>query len=158
MNNTAELLRLINNVIRIGTIAEVDHAAARVRVTVGELITAWLPWLESRAGTTRTWSPPTMGEQVVLFSPGGDLAAAVVLAGLYRQTHPAPSGSPGKWHAVMPDGAIIEYDHQAHHLQASLPGSATIKATGAITLESAADINLTAAGNIALSAARIDLN
>lgn len=158
MNNTAELLRLITNMIRTGTIAEVDHATARVRVTIGELLTAWLPWLEQRAGTTRTWSPPTVGEQVAVLSPGGDLAAAIVLTGIYRQAHPAPSQSADVWHTVMPDGAVIEYNHQESHLQATLPGSATITAQGVINIESAADINITAAGNIALSAARIDLN
>ena len=35
MNNVAELLRLIHNLIRTGTIAEVDHAAARVHARGG---------------------------------------------------------------------------------------------------------------------------
>ena len=42
-----------------GTIAEADLAAPRVRVDTGGLTTHWLPWLECRAGTTRTWNPPT---------------------------------------------------------------------------------------------------
>src|SRR5690606_35044517 len=94
MNNTAELLRLINNLIRLGTIAEVDYPNARVRVRDGELLTAWRPWIECRSGTTRTWNPPTLGEQAVLFSPGGDPATAVVLTGLYRDQHPAPVTNP----------------------------------------------------------------
>ena len=57
--NLVELLRLIHNLIRLGTIAEVDHARARVRVQSGELLTNWLPWIEARAGTTRDWDPPT---------------------------------------------------------------------------------------------------
>lgn len=61
--NLVELLRLVHNLIRLGTIAEVDHSHAQVRVQSGELLTNWLPWLEARAGTTRTWSAPTVGEQ-----------------------------------------------------------------------------------------------
>src|SRR5690554_6174321 len=111
-----ELLRLIHNLIRLGTIAEVDHSRARVRVQSGTLLTNWLPWIEARAGTTRTWSPPTVGEQVVVLSPGGDPAAGIVLTGLYQQAHPAPSHNAnviGRW---LPDGTRVEYDHNSHTL------------------------------------------
>lgn len=132
--NLVELQRLIHNLLRLGTIAEVDHARARVRVKSGELLTAWLPWLESRAGTTRSWSPPTVGEQVMLFSPGGDPAAGVVLTGLFSNAHTAPANSADLWRWDMPDGALLEYNHVAHHLQATLPGSATLDAQGAVTV------------------------
>ena len=112
MNNAAELLRLIENLIRLGTIAEVDHEAARVRVKSGELLSAWVPWVNGRAGTTRDWNPPTKGEQCVLFSPGGDTANAFATPGLFQQAHPAPSNNPaliGRWY---PDGTRVEYDHE----------------------------------------------
>ncbi len=152
LHSAAELLRLIHNLVRLGTIANVDHARARVRVATGEITTAWLPWLEERAGTTRTWNPPTVGEQVVVFAPGGDMASAVVLAGLYRTQHPAPSDSADVWHAVMPDGAVIEYDHAASHLQATLPGSATLDAQGDVTVTTPAALTATAGGGATLNA------
>ncbi|MDI5893080.1 phage baseplate assembly protein V [Halomonas rhizosphaerae] len=152
LHSAAELLRLIHNLVRLGTVAEVDHARARVRVATGEITTAWLPWLEKRAGTTRTWNPPTEGEQVVVFAPGGDMASAVVLAGLYRTQHPAPSDSADKWHAVMPDGAVIEYNHAASHLQATLPGSATLTAQGDVTVDTPAALTATAGGGATLNA------
>jgi len=150
----AELLRLIHNLIRLGTIAEVDHASARCRVQIGELTTARLPWLELRAGETRTWNPPTLGEQVLVLSPGGDLSAGVVLAGLYRQAHPAPVVSGGLWHIVMPDGAVIEYDHAAHHLRAILPGSAEVTAPGGMTIHGDTTIN----GSLAVNGAGLTHN
>ncbi|SFT96147.1 phage baseplate assembly protein V [Halomonas saccharevitans] len=152
LHSAAELLRLIHNLVRLGTVAEVDHARARVRVATGEITTAWLPWLEARAGTTRTWSPPTVGEQVVVFAPGGDMVSAVVLAGLYRTQHPAPSGSADVFHAVMPDGAVLEYDHAASHLQATLPGSATLAAQGDVTVTTPAALTATAGGGATLNA------
>ncbi|ERS88738.1 phage baseplate assembly protein V [Halomonas sp. PBN3] len=158
LHSAAELLRLIHNLIRLGTVAEVDHASARCRVQIGELTTAWLPWLEERAGTTRTWNPPTVGEQVVVFAPGGDMASAVVLAGLYRATHPAPSDSPDVWREVMPDGAVIEYDHAAHRLLAETGPSKIVMDRDRILLESnGSTIELDASG-IRLNGARIDLN
>tara|TARA_Y100001001_G_scaffold153797_2_gene167816 strand:- start:25 stop:648 length:624 start_codon:yes stop_codon:yes gene_type:complete len=149
LHGAAELLRLIHNLIRFGTIAEVDHSRARVRVKSGELLTAWLPWIEGRAGTTRDWDPPTTGEQVVLFSPGGDPSAGVVLTGIFSQKHAAPSDNAGLWRRVMPDGAVLEYDHANRHLNADLPGSATITAPGGVTINANVTLNgrLTIAGD-----------
>ncbi|WP_251978562.1 phage baseplate assembly protein V [Salinicola avicenniae] len=152
MNNVAELLRLIHNLIRLGTIAEVDHASARVRVRSGGLLTTWLPWLALRAGTTREWDPPTISEQVVLLSPGGDPALGVALTGLFSTAHPAPSDAASLWHRVFPDGAVIEYDHEAHHLRAALPGSASIDAQADVTVTTTAALTATAAGGATINA------
>lgn len=152
MTNAAELLRLIHNLIRLGTIVQVDSARAKVRVQTGDITTNWLPWIESRSGTTRTWNPPTPGEQCAMFSPGGDLSAAVVLTGLYRNQHPAPSDNPDVWNLTLPDGAVIEYDHAASHLQATLPGSATIDAQGAVKVTTAGTLTATAAGGATINA------
>lgn len=140
--HTVELARLLHNLIRLGTIAEIDHGdamaapprPARVRITTGELLTDWLPWLESRAGATRTWNPPTIGEQVVLLAPGGELAGAVVLGAINSNAYPAPSDDPNLTRWDMPDGAVIEYDHAASHLRASLPGSAAVTAPKGVTV------------------------
>lgn len=130
LQSAAELLRLIHNLIRFGTIAEVDHDLARVRVKSGELLSAWLPWIECRAGSTRTWNPPTQGEQVVLFSPGGDPATGVVLTGLFSDAHPAPSHLGHLWRCLFPDGGVFEYDHADSVLRINLPGSIEIHAPG----------------------------
>ncbi|WP_136067090.1 phage baseplate assembly protein V [Modicisalibacter radicis] len=156
--NIVELTRLLHNLIRLGTIAAVDHAAARVRIQSGKLLTDWLPWIESRAGTTRDWDPPTVGEQVIVFSPGGDPRSGIVLTGIFSDASPAPANSGDLWRRVFPDGAVLEYDHQASYLRAELPGSASVTAAGAIAIESGADISITAAGNVAIRGARIDLN
>ena len=42
-----------------------------------------------RAGADREWDPPTIGEQVVLLSPSGNLAQGVVLTGLFSDLIPA---------------------------------------------------------------------
>lgn len=132
--HTVELARLLQNVIRLGTIAEIDHAAARVRVSTGDLLTDWLPWCETRAGKTRTWNPPTRGEQVLLLASGGELAGAVVLGAINSNAYPAATDDPNLTHWLMPDGAVIEYDHAASHLRADLPGSAAITAPKGVTI------------------------
>ena len=50
----SELLRLILNLIRFGTIADIDHDAQRVRVLVGKNTTTWRPWITFRAGDAQT--------------------------------------------------------------------------------------------------------
>lgn len=125
MTDYAELARLIENLIRIGTIAEVDLVKARVRVQTGDLLTGWLPWPAARAGDDREWDPPTVNEQVVLLSPSGQLANGVAILGVFSDAHPA-NGDRAKLHRrTYSDGAVIEYDSHAHHLRAHLPGGGT---------------------------------
>lgn len=102
-----DVLRKLENLVRTGTIAEVRHElpGALVRVRTGNNVTDWRPYHELRAGNTRTWNPPTVGEQVTLLSPGGDLAGALVIGGIYQNDHSAPSTDPNKTVTVYPDGA-----------------------------------------------------
>lgn len=132
-----DLLRRLENLLRPGTVHAVDHAAARIRVASGDLLTDWLPWFERRAGTTRSWSPPTIGEQCLLLCPGGEMAAGLVLVGLYSDSNPAPVDGPDLHHAAFADGAVIEYDQAGHSLRATLPAGATVSVTapGGITLD-----------------------
>lgn len=134
--NINELIRLILNLARKGTILEVDHQAALCRVASGELQTNWIPWLAIAAGTTRDWRPPTTGEQVLLICPGGDPADAVALCGIYSDKAPAPSNSKDTHTRIYPDGAVLEYDHQAHRLTVTLPegGEILVDAPAAVTI------------------------
>lgn len=150
MNDLANLARLLENLIRLGTIAAVQMAPPRVKVTTGTLTTAWLPWLTPRAGADREWNPPTVGEQVLLLSPSGQLANGVALAGLFSDLIPANGERAALHRSTYRDGAVIEYDSAAHKLTASIPGDISITAGG--------DITITAAGNFAVTAARVDLN
>lgn len=131
----ADLARRVANMIRTGRVAEVDHAGPRVRVQSGDLLTGWLPWQTHRAGSTRTWNPPTVGEQVMILSPSGDPAAGIVTPALYCQDHPAPDASPNTHVIEFPDGAIIGYDHASHALD--ITGIATVRvvASESVTLD-----------------------
>jgi len=142
MNEFAALARLIENLVRLGTIAAVDHGSltdqrpARVRVQSGELLTGWLPWLTLRAGSSREWDPPTLGEQVLLLSPSGQTTQGIVLCGLFSQLLPANGDRADLHRRSYPDGAVIEYDSQAHRLSAVLPqgGVTQLTSTGGITI------------------------
>jgi phage baseplate assembly protein V len=122
--------------IRFGTIATVDLAGGRCTVAAGELTSGPIRWLAARAGATRAWSPPTIGEQVVLLCPDGELAGAIALLGV-SSTANAPPGNTLRELVTFADGAVLAYDPQAHALEAILPAGATarIVADGGITLE-----------------------
>lgn len=111
MTALADIARRLDNLIRLGTVAAVDHAAARCRVQTGGLLTTWLPWMAHRAGNTRTWTPPTIGEQVIVFSPSGEPGAGIVLTGIYTAAHDQPSASADEHVIDYPDGARIAYNH-----------------------------------------------
>lgn len=134
-----------DQLIRLGTIASVDLASARCTVRLadgddGE--TGPLPWKEGRAGETRTWSPPSIGEQVVLICAGGELGAGLVLRGLPCEAFP-PVGNSLTELIRFSDGAILSYDPASHALAFTLPGGATmgIEADGGIAITG--DITLT---------------
>lgn len=125
MNDYAALSRLLENLIRFGVIAAVQMKPPRVKVKTGELTTAWLPWLALRAGSDREWDPPTLDEQVMLFSPSGQLANGIVVTGVFCDHIPANGERAGLHRRTYADGAVIEYDSVAHHLNATLPGNGT---------------------------------
>lgn len=125
MNNLATLTRLLENLIRYGTIADVQMSPPRVRISTGKITTTWLPWLAARAGADREWAPPTVGEQVILLSPSGQLATGVVLTGLFSDNSPANGDRPGLHRRSYSDGTFIEYDSVTHHLNAVLTAGGT---------------------------------
>ena len=140
--DSVELSRRLENLIRIGTVHSVDHAAVRLRVQTGKLVTDWLPWLEQRAGETTTWDPPTVGEQCVVFSPSGEPAGGIVLVGINSAAIQPPSDSPKKHIIKFPDGAVFSYDHAASHLEISGIKTATVVASEAIKLVAGESITL----------------
>ncbi|RED07054.1 MULTISPECIES: phage baseplate assembly protein V [Pseudomonadaceae] len=119
MTDIAALSRLIENLIRLGTIAEVDHGSlqdkrpSRVRVQSSELLTGWLPWPALRAGTTRDLDPHTLGEQVLVLSPSGQTAQCISITGLFSALIPANGDRAYPHRRTYPDGAVVEYDSEA---------------------------------------------
>lgn len=136
-----DLLRRLENLLRPGTVQAIDHASARLRVASGDLLTDWLPWFERRAGHLRTWCPPSIGEQCLVLSPGGDLASGMVLVGLNSEEHPTPSNTPSLHRTQYPDGTIVDYDHTAHSLDIVLAGGSSASITAdSITLQGAVKV------------------
>lgn len=137
MANTADIQRLLGDLVREGTVVSRDLTAGTARVEFAdELTTGDLPWLASRAGSTRTWSPPAIGEQVVVLAPEADTARGIIIGSLSSDAHPHPANDASTL-TEYEDGARIGYDPEAHALTAILPGGATvhIDASGGLSLK-----------------------
>jgi phage baseplate assembly protein V len=140
--------------LRIGKVIEVDLAKALARVVIGEIESGWIDWATFRAGATRVWSPPSVGEQCLVISPDGDLEGAFAFGALFSEDHPAPGNSLREiiW---FQDGAVLAYDPEAHHLDVQLPAGATMTMTadGGITINGDITLNgtLTASEDVVAS-------
>lgn len=143
MDRDSHHAQQLSNLIRIGTVSEVDLAARRCRVQTGDIHTDFLPWFTGAAGNVIRWCPPSVGEQVVLLCGDGDTANAVVLHGLYSDAFAAPSDSASLTLLRFADGAEVSYDSQTHALSALLPsgGKATVTADGGLTINGPVTIN-----------------
>jgi phage baseplate assembly protein gpV len=74
----AEADRMIANICQVGYVTAVDNATSRVRVRIGDLDTASIPVMQIRSGTIKLHWMPSVGEQVTVNAPGGDMARAYV--------------------------------------------------------------------------------
>lgn len=130
---SADNNRRIESIIRFGLIAEVDHAQAKARVKCGEILTDFIPFITMRSGTTKTWSPPTQGEQCVILAASGELTTACIITGLYTQNSPSHSADE---HVIeFADGAKITYNQANSDLVVTGIKTANIKAANQINID-----------------------
>jgi len=122
----SDLYRRMENIVCRGRIAEMDADEARVRVSIGDNLTDWLPWLTLRAGLDRSWAAPSAGEQVLVLSESGDFNNGVVLFGIYQSAHPAPSDDPDENLMEFEDGAKFTYHKGTHAAEVTLPDAGEI--------------------------------
>lgn len=151
----AGLKRLLANIIRIGSVSDVDHANGLCRVKIGNLETDWLNWLTLRAGRVRFWSAPSVGEQVMVLSIGGELTTGFVLPAIFSDANSAPSQSPDAMVITFPDGARFEYEPETSHLAVTGIASAVIEASESVNV-TAPDITCTASVKITLNTPEVE--
>ncbi|MGY3912501.1 phage baseplate assembly protein V [Aeromonas piscicola] len=131
-----ELQRLIDNLIRIGTVTAVRSGECRVKT--GDLITNWRPYITERAGNNRTRHRLSIGEQVMLLSVSGDLRNAYIVGPIHCAAFPEPlsdDDNPDLDRTEYSDGAIIEYNPQTGELNATGIMAAKIKASVSVTFD-----------------------
>ncbi|MGO2460560.1 MAG: phage baseplate assembly protein V [Ewingella sp.] len=149
LENFSELARAVRDLIRIGVVSEIDTEQALCRVQTGELMTDWLHWLTPRAGAARTWWAPSVGEQVLILSLGGELDTAFVLPAIYSDDFPAPSVSAQAYHVQFSDGAVMEYEPENGALSVTGIKTASVAASTSVSV-TAPNVTVTASEKITL--------
>lgn len=152
--NLNELNRLLCNIVRIGTITEIDYEKYLARVSSGENQTDWIRWAADRAGDATTWWAPSVGEQVILLAPGGDLVNAVIAGRLYSDAALPPDSGKQTDVTLYPDGARISYDPQTGALRVTGVKTAYVQASEAITVDTATMV-VNASESITLNSPRV---
>lgn len=129
--------QLTGEVIQVGTVASIDHAARTCTVQLGDLETGDLPWVALLAGRVKVWCPPSAGEQCAVLCPEGDVDNGLVLPGIYSDANSPSTSDPDLFQLEFPDGAVISYNHATHALTVTLPegGTAALTAPGGVTIE-----------------------
>lgn len=136
----AEAERRQAGLIRIADVTAVDPGAARVKVSFGgESESVWVPFMVQRAGDALVWSPPVVGEQVVVASPSGQTSQGVILGSVYGGGFGAPSADGGSFELHLGGSVIVVTDGK---ISLSSNGSSVVLDSGGVTINgSRVDIN-----------------
>ena len=143
----SDLAKRLSNIIRIGTIFEINHQTAKARVKIGELETDFLPWANANSGNNNSWNPPEIDEQVIVLSPSGDLSQAVILPSIYKNN--ASDSDQNIKSTSYQDGSKISFNVSSGTLDLDLKGDVTIKVVGNANIEGD-NINIKGSSNITL--------
>lgn len=135
-----------DNLIQIGTIVNVDpENRALVRVELFERVTDWIPYKMIVNSHVRVWTPPRVGEQVIVLSPFCEGDDGVVLGGIYNVNQKEPTGANDHTSIVVfEDGTSITYDTTAKALTINASGSVAVTAPSGMSIT--ADVTIT--GNL----------
>ena len=138
----------LRDVVRKGRVLSRDLSAKTCVVEFGELRLPGVRWASVRMGSFRIWSPPSEGEQVIVLSPEGDSAQAVIVASLTSNAHPAPSDEDALVIAAD-DGSLISYALASHALTVALCDGGRVIMTAPAGFELTGDVAIT--GNLSVT-------
>ena len=114
---------------RRGVVKAQDLTLGRVRVQFPDLdqsASYWLPVLQARTQSAKSWHLPAIGEQVACLMDE-HFEDGVVLGSIFSNADPPPPGlGQGQIHYLAEDGAVFDYDPVAHALTITLPSGASL--------------------------------
>ncbi len=127
-----ELERRLANGVREGTVDQVDPSRKRVRLRLGgpdeqPFLSPWVPYSQT-AGALKIHTPPSVGQQMTLISPAGDLRRGQAFPFTWSDAEPSPSDD-GDRHVltfgdlraeITPDGLRIQLGESEIQVQRQL--------------------------------------
>ncbi len=97
LNRLASVEKRLSSMVRHGPVAQVNPAEGWVRLNLGEgdkgpLLSPKIPYAQM-AGALKVHAPPSEGQQMTYFAPGGDPRQAMALPMTWSNANPSPSAS-----------------------------------------------------------------
>ena len=124
------LERRLSALFRTGRVIAVQARPPRVTVDIGPdeagrpVPAGPMPFFAPRAGETREWTPPDVGEAVGVLSPGGEDTAAFALPALWDDAYPPPADAAGdvveRWDALGKPGTEVGHTRVVRGATAAL--------------------------------------
>jgi phage baseplate assembly protein V len=157
MNNTtpAELSRLLHNLCRIGTIAELDFVEKKVKVKLSETqTTAWLNWPAEIGNNFVRWRPLRLQTSVLILCPSGDISQGHIIGMMYSQSIQPTTTDETLDIISFEDGTQIQYDSAEKALSIIVKGTTDIDSKKDITLKTAGNVSIEATGEAKVKATK----
>lgn len=146
---------MIDNLIQLGTIVNVDSKnRALVCVQLFDRVTDFMPYKMTANSHIRVFTPPQIGEQVIVFFPFANGDSGVALGGIYNANQKEPTSSNEHTSVIeFSDGTLITYDTQNKSLAINASGTIAITAPTGITITANTSIsgNVIISGNLSVS-------
>ncbi|EPP22407.1 baseplate assembly protein gpV [Vibrio fluvialis I21563] len=132
----SQLVRLISQMIQIGTIVEVQAKPLRYKVQfTSDLTTSWIPSDVGHAGAVKDFAPHQVGE-LVLVVKEFNTQGGVIVASLNQNSKDQPKDDLNLFYREFPDGTWLQYDMGSKVLSGSVAGKVNLDAEIEIRLAS----------------------
>ncbi|WP_158107013.1 phage baseplate assembly protein V [Caedibacter taeniospiralis] len=152
MNDATQYLvdmqRRLNNLIRVGVVVETNET--RLKVKLGDNVSGWLPWLTQRTGDCVTWWKPSVGEQVLVLSPSGELNNGIVLPAIYTKNQPTLNQN--EHTTIYKDGTSVSYDYEQKKLSINCVGEVEVIAAKTLKIGFGGDIDIKTSTQVKIDA------
>jgi phage baseplate assembly protein gpV len=133
----AELRRRVAGMMVHGTVHEVDAAAGTVRLRLGDgpdgepFLGPAIPYAQF-AGALKAHTPPSVGQQMTMLSPGGDFRQAVAAPMTWSDENASPSDR-GDANAVTFGSVRIDLEGGA--LRITVGGTSVVISGGGVSID-----------------------
>lgn len=132
----AQLVRLISQMIQIGTIVEVQAKPLRYKVQfTADLTTDWISSNVQHAGEVKDFAPHQTGE-LVLVVKEFNTQGGVIVASLNQKNRDQPKDNLNLFFREFPDGTWLQYDMEKHVMSGYVNGYINLEAKTEFMLKS----------------------
>lgn len=132
MATAEDAQRRLFNVVRFAKVSQVDHKNYRIKAIYAKkpdgspVETPWIRW-STRSGKIKEWSPPSIGEQIMMISPSGNIGVSSWGApGGFSNSNKQNHDQDGEWKLSVGGTSITVKDGQikmnTKNLRVETPG------------------------------------